>query len=118
LENIRLESEIVEIGGVDVLKLRGEIDVYTAPDLKVAVTGMVTEGVNHLVIDMTQVSYMDSSAFGVLLSALKTVKPLGGSVNLAGCSPSVEKILGLTKLDTIFILHKTLEDAVASAKSG
>ena len=117
MENIRLESEIVEVGGIEVLQLRGEIDVYTAPDLKSVVSGMIAEGINHVIIDMTQVSYMDSSAFGVLLSALKNVKPSGGSVNLARCNASIEKILGLTKLDTIFVLHKTLEDAIASAKS-
>jgi anti-sigma B factor antagonist len=116
LENIRLESEIVFVDDIEVLKLKGEIDVYTAPDLKAVVAGMLAEDIDHLIIDMAQVSYMDSSAFGVLLGALKTVKPRGGTVCLACCSATIEKILGLTKLNTVFAVHKTVQEAAASTK--
>lgn len=112
MENIRLESEIVYVDDIEVLKLTGEIDVYTAPDLKTVISGMLEEDIDHLIIDMSDVYYMDSSAFGVLLGALKTVKPRGGTVCLAGCGTTISKILGLTKLNTVFSIYASVQDAV------
>jgi anti-sigma B factor antagonist len=117
LENIKLESEIVFVDGTEVLRLKGEIDIYTAPDFKAVVSGMLAEDIPHLVIDMSEVTYMDSSAFGVLLSAVKTLSTRDGSVNLACCNATVEKILGLTKLNTIFRIHGSVPDAVAAVKA-
>ena len=113
MEGIRLETEIITIKGNIVLKLIGEIDVYTAPQFKEAVNEILKdENLLHLIIDMNMVSYMDSSGFGILLSATKRLKPKGGSVNLIGCSSSIERVLKITKLDTIFACRKGLEETI------
>ncbi len=116
MEKLRLESEIREVEGVKVLALSGEIDVYTAPQFKDAVSEILASGQLHLIVDMSKVNYMDSSGFGTLLSATKKLRPQNGSVNLVGCTPAIERILHITKLDTVFVTCSNLNDCLASIK--
>ena len=113
MEGIRLETEITTIKGNVVLKLAGEIDVYTAPQFKEAVNEVLKDdSLLHLIIDLNKVSYMDSSGFGILLSATKKLAPKGGSAYLIGCCSSIERVLKITKLDTIFNCKIGIEDAI------
>lgn len=116
LEGIRLETEVREIDGVSVLKLNGEIDVYTAPQFREAISALITSGQKNLVIDLADVSYMDSSGFGALLSATKKLKPTGGSVILVQCNSAIDRILRITRLDTVFGTYKSVDEAVAAIK--
>lgn len=102
--------------GIPVLGVVGEIDVYTAPEFKSAINRAIETGTTKLVIDLTQVSYMDSSGFGTLLSATKRVRPKGGSINLVGCSEAIERMMRITRLDTVFNLYRTVEEAAAAEK--
>jgi anti-sigma B factor antagonist len=114
VESIRLETELREIAGKQVLDVVGEIDVYTAPKFKAAVNDILASGQKHLVVNMARVTYMDSSGFGILLSATKRLRPNGGTVNLVKCTPAIDRILRITRLDTIFSVHDSVETAVES----
>lgn len=114
MESIRLETELREIAGKQVLDVVGEIDVYTAPKFKAAVNDILASGQKHLVVNMARVTYMDSSGFGILLSATKRLRPNGGTVNLVKCTPAIDRILRITRLDTIFSVHDSVETAVES----
>ena len=117
MENIRLETSIKEIESLKVLGLVGEIDVYTAPAFRSAVVNLLDSGVENLVIDMSGVHYMDSSGFGILLSATKRLKPEGGNVYLLHCSSAIERVLRITKLDTVFGIHNNIQDVLTAMKS-
>lgn len=117
METIRLETRINEIDGVKILDLAGEIDVYTAPQFKESVNQIIDAGQKHLVINMERLSYMDSSGFATLLSATRRLKPDDGTVNLVRCSPAIDRILRITRLNTIFDLHDSLDDALSVAKA-
>jgi anti-sigma B factor antagonist len=117
LEKIRLDTGITEVDGLQVLQLAGEIDVYTAPQFREAVNAILNTGQKHLIIEMSQVSYMDSSGFGTLLSATKRLRPSGGAVTLVNVNRAIERILRITRLDTIFQTYDNVEAAVASAKT-
>lgn len=116
METIRLETRIDEIDGIKILDLAGEIDVYTAPQFKESVNQIIDGGQNHLVINMERLSYMDSSGFATLLSATRRLRPNNGSVKLVKCSPAIDRILRITRLNTIFELHDDLHDAVRLAR--
>ena len=118
MDKIRLETGVRDIEGTKVLDVAGEIDVYTAPQFKEAVNGILAEGQKHLVINMANVSYMDSSGFGTLLSATKRLRPQGGTVNLVKCNRSIERILKITRLDTIFATHGDVDEAVRATQAG
>jgi anti-sigma B factor antagonist len=117
LEGIRLETEFRDIDGIKVLDVAGEIDVYTAPQFKEAVNSVLAAGQKHLVINMANVTYMDSSGFGALLSATKRLRPSGGSVNLVKCSGAIDRILKITRLNTVFSTFESVEEAINATKS-
>lgn len=112
LESVRIETAVETISGLPVAKVAGEIDVYTVPEFKAAVNKAIEVGAMDLIIDLTKVDYMDSSGFGILLGAAKRVRPKGGTINLVGCSEAIERMLKITRLDTIFGTYGQVADAV------
>lgn len=115
MEGIRLETGINEIDGMKILSVAGEIDVYTAPQFREAVDNIIAAGQKHLIIDMSDVTYMDSSGFGTLLSATRRLRPQGGTINLVKCSASIDRILRITRLNTVFNTYDSIEDAIKAA---
>jgi anti-sigma B factor antagonist len=113
-DTVRLDTEVQELSGVHVVRVAGEIDVYTSPELKSALNKAITSGAVNLVVDLTAVDYMDSSGFGTLLGATKRVRPKGGTINLVGCSEAVARMLTITRLNTIFGVFSSLDDALKS----
>jgi anti-sigma B factor antagonist len=122
LENIRLETSTRQADGFEVLDVTGEIDVYTAPQFKEAVNSIIAAGQKDLIINMARVTYMDSSGFGTLLSATKRLRPEGGTVNLVACNSAIERMLKITRLNTVFGTFGSVEEALirvgGSKKSG
>jgi len=114
VEGLRLETSVRQAHGYAILAVSGEIDIYTAPLFKQAVVDLVADGHRIIFIDMTRVGFMDSSGFGTLLGATKRLRPEGGSLHLFHCTPSIEKMLHLIRLDTIIGIHATEADALAA----
>jgi anti-sigma B factor antagonist len=89
--NVR-ESE----GDAYVVDLTGEIDVYTSPKVKDAITELIDQEHYNLVINLEKVRYIDSTGLGVLIGGLKRVREHGGSVNLVCTNPQIKKIFDIT----------------------
>jgi anti-sigma B factor antagonist len=115
MENVRIETSLRHHDGVPVLDVTGEIDIYTTPQFKEAVSAAIDEGKSSIVINMLHVTYMDSSGFGTLLSATKRLRPVEGALYLSGCNPAITRMLQITRLNTIFGIYATEEEAVAAA---
>jgi len=115
LERIRLETEIKDIDGTKILSVEGEIDVYTAPQFKDAVNKVLAEGQKHLIINMAGITYMDSSGFGTLLSATKRLRPQGGTVSMVKCNRAIDRILKITKLNTVFATYDSVAEAISAS---
>ena len=97
--------------GHTTVSVRGEIDLYTAPQLQEELSSALNAEPERLLIDMSQVEFCDSTGMNVLLSALKQAKEQGGMLELAGPRPAVRKILQVTGLDSVFTVHDTTEAA-------
>lgn len=67
-----------------------------------------------LIVDLTEVSFIDSTGLGVLVTALKHTREAGGSLDVVVAAPRVLKVLALTGLDVVIPLHATLDEALAS----
>ncbi len=102
-----------ESGDRTVVEVRGEIDVYTAPVLREELTSLVDRQRTNLVVDLTQVSFMDSTGLGVLVGGLKKVRTLGGDLSLVIDQETILKVFRITALTQVFSIHSTLEDALA-----
>jgi anti-sigma B factor antagonist len=94
-----------------VLTLSGEVDLYTAPNLKQAIVDSVDDGCTSLVIDLEQVSFIDSSGLGVLISGLRRVKEHGGTLRLVCTKDGILKIFRITGLDKVFPVFATADEA-------
>ncbi len=68
----------------------------------------------NVLLDMSQLQYMNSTGLNILISVLTRTKRSGGSVLISGMSTGVKQLFMVTKLDTVFIIKDTLEDAIAS----
>jgi anti-sigma B factor antagonist len=114
---LRLGIDVQRVEGLPVLLVTGEIDIYTAPMFKQAVVGLVSDGHSDVVIDLSGVTFMDSSGFGTLLGATRRLRPVGGGLYLAGANTTIQRMLRLTRLDTIMGLYETAEDAVRAVST-
>jgi anti-sigma B factor antagonist len=94
-----------------VVELSGEIDVYTSPKVKDAISELIDQGHYNLIINLEKVRYIDSTGLGVLIGGLKRVREHGGSVSLVCTNPQIKKIFDITGLVKIFGIFETENDA-------
>lgn len=96
--------------------VRGEIDLYTAPSLHSELVSALdgTSG-GRVVVDMSQVGFCDSTGMNVLLSGMKRARERGGDLELVAPGPAVMKVLQVTGLDGVFVVHDSPESAAVTA---
>ena len=95
-----------------VLAVRGDIDVSTAPRLKQAIEDSIDSGRTRLVIDLAETESLDSAALGVLIGALRRLRPSDGALALADINDNVAKTFEITGLDQIFTILPSRQAAV------
>ena len=100
-------------GEWSVLTVAGELDVVGAPELRQHVMHAVSNGMHHLVLDLSGVDFIDSFGLGVLIGALKRVRLLDGDLQLVVTEARVRRVLELCDLDRVFTLHSDARAAVA-----
>jgi anti-sigma B factor antagonist len=110
---VDLTLDTSEVGGRTVVAVGGEIDVYTAPKLRDCVTDLVADGVYHIVIDMEDVEFLDSTGLGVLVGGLKKVRAHDGSLELICNQDRLLKIFRITGLAKVFTIHASTDTLVA-----
>jgi anti-sigma B factor antagonist len=84
-----------------VLMVEGELDLHTSPSLNDRLLELGDAGSTHIAVDMTRVSFMDSSGLGVLVAALKRQREREGDLALVGVTGSPLKVLSITGLDKV-----------------
>ena len=99
--------------GVPVLTVRGEVDVSTAPELRERLLGLAERGRTVAVVDLSEVSFVDSTALGVLVSGVKRLRSAGGDLRLVVTQPHITKVFEITGLTEVFKIFPTSAEAVA-----
>ena len=84
------------------LPLEGEIDLHVSPQIGASLGGMVAKKPAQLVVDLSKVSYIDSSGLAVLIEAMQDVNAYGGKFALSGLQESVRPIFEIARLDQVF----------------
>ena len=97
-----------------VVAVGGEIDLFTAPELKAALGEALESGRTRIVVDLTETTFLDSSALGVLIGAVKRLRTRDGRLTLVNVDPNIAKTFEITGLDQIFTIRPTREEAVAA----
>lgn len=102
-----LEIDVHQDDSVCRIAVRGEIDLYSSPKLREAVT-KATGGCRTLGIDLSEVAYMDSSGVATLVEGLRACKKHDARFVLLKPSPNVLKVLQLARLDAVFEIQDAL----------
>lgn len=104
--------------GIAVVALTGEVDLYTAPDLKQELVRLVDGGARQVVVDLTDTSFIDSTTLGVLISGVKRLRPDGGRLELVVTDRNIAKVFEITGLDRVFSIHPDRRAALAALGEG
>jgi anti-sigma B factor antagonist len=99
---------------VAVMSVTGRVDSATAPELEGKLRELVDAEKTQIVLDLKNVEYMSSAGLRAMVSTLKAVKRANGDLRISSPSPRVEEVLRLAGLTSIFSIHPTQEEAVAS----
>jgi|SRR5580704_17342935 anti-sigma B factor antagonist len=98
--------------GVPVLLVRGEIDVASAPEFHASLSDLIGQGPEIIIVDMSDVSFIDSTGLGVLVGAEKQMRDAGQALRLVVTQPQIIRLLELTGLDEVFTILSNGNDAV------
>ncbi|MBS1253396.1 MAG: Anti-sigma-B factor antagonist [Anaerolineales bacterium] len=107
--------EIEELAGARaVVKLEGRLDANSADEAKTTLKNAAAAGETHLVVDMADVNFIDSSGLSALVSGFKAAREQGGTLALVNVGPQIEMALKLTRLNRVFAIYDDVESALAS----
>jgi anti-sigma B factor antagonist len=99
-------------GALGIIILVGEVDIYTAAPFKERMLELLDGGVEKLLVDLSGVTFIDSTALGVLIGGLRRVHDAGGMMALVVTTSVVERVLTITGLDRVFEIHATRAAAI------
>jgi len=99
----------------NVLPLEGEIDLHVSPRISAALGAMIEQKPPRLVVDLTKVTYIDSSGLAVLIEGMQNVEAYGGKFILAGIQENVKPIFEIARLDQVFIIFPHVDAALAAS---
>jgi anti-sigma B factor antagonist len=101
--------------GLAVLVVGGEVDYEVSPQLKARLMKAIKAGTRRLVLDLTDVSFIDSTAIGVIAGVVERLDEVGGgSVAVVSTHEKVMQIFEITGLDNVLTVHPSREDALAA----
>ena len=103
---------VVEYQGRKVIAMTGDIDMHTSPKLREHLLCVIREKPPAVLVDFRDVSYIDSSGIATFVEGLKGVKSYGGRLLLAGIPKDIMEVFCFAKLDRVFEICGTLDDAV------
>jgi anti-sigma B factor antagonist len=110
---VRLTLSTHASGDVTIIEATGEMDMATAPQLREEIIDLVTAGPRRVLLDVSRVSFLDSSGLSVLVGGLKRLREHGATLELVGPQERVLKVLRITGLTKTFTIFDTVDAALA-----
>lgn len=101
-------------GDFHVVQLAGDIDIDSARELRAHIVERISDSSSRVVVDLTDVAFMDSSGLGALVGGWQMTRD-GGDFRVAGASPVVRRVLTITGMEEVFQLYPTVEAATADS---
>jgi anti-sigma B factor antagonist len=98
-----------------VIGLKGEVDLYTCPELKQELLRVIGEGALLVVVDLTETTFIDSTGLGVLVRGVERLNTEGGRLAIVCVDPNMVKVFEVTGLDRVFSIYASREEALARA---
>ncbi len=105
-------------GNGPVVAVAGDLDLHSGPELRDRLTLLTEGGARHVTVDLTDATFLDSMALGVILGAKKRLVDEGGELDLIVPTPEIRRIFEITMLDRVFEIYASREEAVGSGDRG
>jgi anti-sigma B factor antagonist len=106
---LELEVTTRDVGDYTVIKLKGEVDIYTAPSLRETIVDSVEKERYKIAVDLDEVDFLDSTGLGVLVGGLKRVKQHDGELGIICNQEKILRIFKITGLTKIFNIYESAE---------
>jgi len=110
-EDLKIETQ--SEGGATVVSLSGSLDVATSPKLKAELTRASDSGQRNIVVDLTQVEFLDSTGLGALMGAHRRAVENDGKFAIVVNDGPIERLLNITGLSRVFAVYATAKEALA-----
>jgi anti-sigma B factor antagonist len=99
----------------NVLPLNGEIDLHVSPVVTASLNAVIEKKPERVVIDLSDVTYIDSAGLAALIQAMQKVEAYGGRFSLAGLQEAVRSIFEISRLDQVFRIFPDTDTALAAS---
>ena len=119
MSGARLSTEMIERDGIPVVRVCGEIDLRTASEFERVLEAGIERGTAALIVDLTDVPYLDSAGLSALLAAHKSLSARNAVLYVVAAPgrPGLRRVLEITRLDTLIAVRDTVEDALKEMRS-
>ena len=98
----------------NVLPLSGEIDLHVSPRIAASLEAIIARKPDRVVVDLSNVTYMDSSGLAVLIEGMQTVEKYGGKFAIVGIQETVRSIFEIARLDQVFRIFPDVDAALVA----
>jgi len=113
MREFRLDT-VGPAGDCAVLQVTGEVDAYTAPMLREQIRELSANGAVHLIVDLGQVDFLDSTGLGALVGGLRRLREAGGSLALVISTPRILRLFQITGLIKALAAQRSVADAITA----
>ena len=107
-----MKHEISEQQGASVIAFTGEVDLESSPAAREILLKCL-ESTSKVIVDLSEVSYIDSSGVASLVEALQAAKKNGSQFSLAAASEPTRRVLELARLDKVFTMYDSVDEGLA-----
>jgi anti-sigma B factor antagonist len=111
--NFDIQTEQLN-GQAYVISLKGEVDLYTAPEFKQQLLEVIGQGGKEVIVDFSGTTFIDSTTLGVLVGGVKRLRTNDGQLSLVCDDRNITKIFEITGLDKVFEIYPTRDEAIAA----
>lgn len=115
-EGAELDVLSESVGDFTLVSLSGEVDVYSAPKLRETIRELVDGEKYHIVVNLENVAFLDSTGLGVLVGGLKRVKQHDGELGIICNQEKILRIFRITGLTKVFPIYHSREELLAKVK--
>ncbi len=109
-----MEHNVRDESGVTILDLSGEIDVSYATQLRDILVEIIEKGAGPLLVNLSDVRYIDSAGLSVLITANRKSQGAGLAFGLSNPQSTVQQVFKLTRINKVFKIFPTTEDGIAT----
>ena len=108
---VKMEIELEKRSGVNIISVDGRLTVGSSQTFFTQMVSLLEKGENDLVLDMSQLEFIDSTGLGTVIRILKRVEEAAGRIRLSSPQPKVHEMLKLTRMDNVFKIYQSLDQA-------